>query len=172
MVGLDGKQRLTVELDGDIRSLFDGLREHDVDVSLKRYRPKRSTDANAYAWVLIDKLAEALNVTKTQIYRRAIRGIGGVSDVVCVREQAVQRLSQEWRRNGLGWQTETMPSKIPGCVTVVLYYGSSTYDSKQMSALIDSLVQDCQALGIETKSAEEIESLIRRFEHGTCKENH
>ena len=52
--------------------------------------------------------------------------------------------------------TEILPSKIAGCVNVVLYYGSSTYDSAQMSRLIDLVVQECQAQGIETKTPEEL----------------
>ena len=38
----------------------------------------------------------------------------------------------------------------------MLYYGSSTYDSAQMSRLIDLVVQECQAQGIETKTPEEL----------------
>ena len=65
-----------------------------------------------------------------------------------------------WKRMGLGWQTDTFPSKIDGCTNVALYYGSSTYDVPTMSRLIDNIVQDCKALGIETKSSEELESLL------------
>ena len=45
---------------------------------------------------------------------------------------------------------------------MVLYYGSSVYDTKQMSALIDHIVQDCKALGIETKTPAEIMLLNER----------
>jgi hypothetical protein len=78
-------------------------------------------------------------------------------------DKAVDRLCQVWSRNGLGWQTETFPSKIEGCTNVILYYGSSSYDTEQMSALIDYLVQECKALGIETMPPEEIESLINNY---------
>ena len=56
-----------------ISALEDG-KEYVVEV--KQYRKKRSLDANAYCWVLIDKLAEKLNVSKTEVYRREIKEIG------------------------------------------------------------------------------------------------
>jgi hypothetical protein len=59
--------------------------------------------------------------------------------------------------------TETMPSKLEGCTNVILYYGSSTYDTAQMSRLINIIVEECRQLGIETKSKEEVESLLRQW---------
>ncbi|MEE1017932.1 MAG: hypothetical protein UH824_00435, partial [Acutalibacteraceae bacterium] len=61
---------------------------------------------------------------------------------------------------GKGWVTDTTPSKIGGCVNVIAYYGSSTYDTAQMSRLIDMAVQDCEALEIETKTPDEIARLV------------
>lgn len=123
---------------------------------LKEYRKKRSLDANAYCWVLIDKIASALGQTKETVYREAIRSIGGNSETVCVKEEAANAIRQSWERNGMGWITDSVPSKLPGCVNVVLYFGSSTYDTKQMSALINAVVQDAQALGIETLTPDKL----------------
>ena len=131
-----------------------------VTLKVGQYRKKRSLDANAYAWVLIGKIAEKTNLTTEEVYRSAIRGLGGNSDMVCIQNHAVETLRSGWSRNGIGWITDTMPSKLEGCTNVVLYYGSSTYDTEQMSRLINNIVQDCYALGIETKSKEEIDSLL------------
>lgn len=158
-ISMQGRQRVTIEIDGDFRTDFEQLRENDVEVSIKKYRARRSLDANAYAWVLIDKIAARMGLSKVDVYRDHIRQIGGISEIVCVRDKAVQRLREGWQKNGLGWQTETMPSKIEGCTNVVLYYGSSTYDTRQMSALIDLLVETAKSVGIETMSPEELESL-------------
>lgn len=156
-----GKQRLTLELEGDFRSQFDELHDQDCDVAVKKFRYKRSLDANSYAWLLIDKIARAKRLPKKEVYRNAIREIGGVSDTISIRRQALKRLQAEWNSRGTGWQVEEIGSPIPGWTTVILYYGSSVYDSRQMSDLIDSLVQDAKALGIETKSPEEISSLLK-----------
>lgn len=158
-VGLNRKQRLTLEIDSDFRSEFDNLHEIDLDIEIKKHRKRRSLDANAYAWVLIDKIAQAVRVDKKQVYREAIRNIGGVSETLCMQVAAVDKFCRSWAAHGIGWQTEVMPSKIEGCANVVVYFGSSTYDSKQMSALIDQLIQDAKALGIETLPPAELSRL-------------
>ena len=133
------------------RQVLDSLKPGKVyDVEIKEHREKRSLDSNAYAWLLIDRLAEKLRIPKTEIYRRYIREIGGNNETVCVTAEAADKLRSGWEHNGLGWLTDTMPSKLPGCTNVVLYYGSSTYDTAQMSRLIDLIVQDCREQGIET----------------------
>lgn len=162
-IGLNRKQRLTLELDGDFRGEYDELKDKDVSITIKKYRQKRSLDANAYCWVLIDKLAEVTGEPKETIYRQAIRNIGGVSETVCVQDKAVQKLRDGWERNGLGWQTDTYPSKIPGCTNVVLYYGSSTYDTAQMARLIDLIVYDCKLQGIETLTPQELDAMKDRW---------
>lgn len=162
-----GKPLLTIEADGNVQSLhqmFDDLKASErLSFKVGKFRRQRSLDANAYCWLLIGKIAEKTGVSNTDIYRAAIKEIGGNSDIVCVKSEAVDALCNGWTRNGLGWQTDTMPSKIDGCTNVILYYGSSTYDVAQMSRLINIIVQDCAELGVETRSPEEIESLLRSW---------
>jgi hypothetical protein len=163
-MGLNGRQRLTIELDSDFRSEFDDLHDVEVDVKVTKHRVKRSLDANAYAWVLVDKIAQKRRMSKAEVYRNAIREIGGVSEVVCIQNRAVKTMKDVWTRNGIGWQVEEMESKIEGCTNLILYKGSSVYDSRQMSALIDSLVQDAKSIGIETRPQWEIDSLLKEFD--------
>ncbi len=158
-VGLNRKQRLTLEIDGDFRQEYDKLHDSDLDIEIKKYRKKRSLDANAYAWKLIDKIAKVMRLDKKQVYREAIRNIGGVSEVLCMQAAAVEKFCRSWAEHGIGWQTEVMPSKLEGCANVVVYFGSSTYDTKQMSALIEQLIQDAKALGIETLPPDELSRL-------------
>lgn len=145
---------------GALESIEDGK---TYTVTVKEHRERRSLDANAYCWVLLDKLAEKLSISKTEIYRKFIRNIGGNSETVCVLEKAADKLCDGWEHNGIGWQTERIPSKIEGCVNVILYYGSSTYDTKQMSRLIDMVVDECKDHGIETLTPMELERLKDRW---------
>jgi hypothetical protein len=139
---------------------FDELNNKEkLSIEIKPYRRKRSLDANAYAWKLMDMISEETGIRKEEIYREYIKNIGGCSEIVCVRNDAVDKLCAGWSRNGIGWQTDTFPSKIEGCTNVILYYGSSTFDTKQMSRLIDMIVHDCEEYGIETKSPDEIANL-------------
>ena len=129
------------------------------NLEVKEYRQKRSPDANAYAWVLMDKLASKMGESKVGIYREYIKNIGGNSEIVCVKNSAVERLKEGWGKNGIGWVTDTLPSKIEGCTCIILYYGSSTYDTAQMSRLLDLIIQDCKQLDIPTETPDEIARL-------------
>lgn len=134
-------------------------------MTIDKVRRKRSLDANAYFWVLADKLATAQGLPgTTEIYHRYIKEIGGNREFVCVKQEAADKLCAGWERSGLGWLTERFPSKVDGCVNVILYYGSSTYDTAQMSRLIDLIVQDCKALDIETATPAELALLLERWD--------
>lgn len=164
---MTNKPGLMLEINerNEFKALVDEMADKEkLSIEIKPYRERRSLDANAYFFVLADKLAAKLNTTKEEVYRNAIKEIGGVSETVCVQDQAVDRLCESWRRNGIGWQTDTFPSKIEGCTNVILYYGSSTYDTAQMSRLIDNIVQDCKAVGIETCTPAELERLLSLWE--------
>ena len=161
-----GKPIVSFEAEGDNQSLFQMLEElktaERLTIKVGRFRKKRSLDANAYCWTMIGKLAEKLNIPRTEIYRSAIKEIG-VSDTVCIQDKAVVSLCDAWSRNGIGWLTDTFPSKLEGCTNVILYYGSSTYDTAQMSRLVEMIVQECKQVGIETKPTEEIDSLLNQW---------
>lgn len=135
------------------------MRNRMYTCEVREYRKKRSLDANAYFWVLCDKLAEATGQPKEAIYRESIRNIGGNTETICIPTAGVEKLRKCWSENGIGWVSDTMPSKLKGCTTVILYYGSRTYDTAQMSRLIDNVVQDCKAVGIETLPPEKLEAL-------------
>ena len=156
-----GAARLTVETEKNIFAEAEKLLDLDLTCRLVRFRKRRSLDANAYFWALLNKLAEEINIPAIEIYRRYIRHIGGNNTVVCVPDKAVADLTSGWEHNGIGWQTETQKSKLKGCTNVILYYGSSTYDTKQMSRLIDMVVQDCQSVGISTMTPREIATLMQ-----------
>lgn len=156
---------LAVNEKSNVKQLFDDFKDTEkLQIKITKYREKRSLDANAYFWTLVDKLAVKLNTTKSEVYRRAIKEIGGNSETVCVQNNAVKKLCSVWQKNGLGFQTETVESKIKGCTNVILYYGSSTYDTKQMSTLISNIVEECKSQGIETRTPEELANLLSLWE--------
>lgn len=149
---------------GKARQILDGLTPGKMyDVEIKQHREKRSLDSNAYAWVLMDRLSGKTGVPKSLVYRSYIREIGGNSETVCVKDEAVEKLRRGWEHNGLGWLTDSTKSKIPGCTNVILYYGSSTYDTAQMSRLINLIVQDCREQGIETLPPYKLDMMMEEW---------
>lgn len=126
---------------------------------LKEKRNKRSLDANSYLWVLLDKLADVLNTTKEELYRGFIQKVGVFRDFHLTPEEA-PTFQEAWSRLGTGWLTEQADYTPDGERLVVrAYYGSSTYNTKRMSRLIDMVVQACKEQGIETMTPAELDRL-------------
>lgn len=157
-VGIFGrKQRLTIELDEDFRKSFDDLKDKEIEITIKPWKPKRSLNANAYLWELIGKLAEAMNLSPVEVYRLAIKQVGVYRDFPPLPRSEAETLKTAWKNLGLGWQTDTLDYDEDGDQVIVrCYYGSSVYNSKQMQRITDYVVQDCKALGIETRTPEEL----------------
>lgn len=152
--------KLRPELPGQAQTVAGELDpQKKYTVTIKEFRKKRSLDANAYAWVLMNKLADKLNMGVRDLYRHYIPDIPENSQVVCVPSEAVDKLRTGWEHNGIGWCCDTLKSKLPGCTNVVLYYGSSTFDQKQMGVLLDLIIEDCKQVGVEYLTPEELERL-------------
>ena len=122
------------------------------------YHPKRSLSANAYAWVLIGKIADTLRKSKEDIYLQMLKDYGQ-SEFVSVRSDVnVSGYFKYFEEYGKGHVQgkEFTHYKV--------YKGSSEYDSREMSILIDGIVQEAQNLGIETRTPEEVEQMIKDME--------
>jgi hypothetical protein len=157
---------LCLKMDGaQARQIVDKMQEgKQYDLEIKLHRNRRSLDANAYFWVLLDQLATETKMEKTHLYREMVKEIGGNSQVICVTNEGLMQLKESWERNGPGWVAETFPSKLEGCTNMILYYGSSTYDTAQMSRLIALVVQECRQVGIETMTPRELSLLMEAWD--------
>ena len=63
----------------------------DKQFELKEYKPKRSIDSNAYAWVLLGKLQDKLHIPKEEIYRDLIKNIGSF-EIVPVKKSSSRKI--------------------------------------------------------------------------------
>ena len=153
---IDGKVEITFITSKSVLRAFDSLQDKPLTVTIKEFRQKRSLSQNSYLWVLLDKLAEKVNRSKEDIYRIFVKDYG-VFEILPIRNDAVERFKTNWSKNGLGWFTEDLgESKLNGYTKLIAYYGSSTYNSKEMARLIDAVIQDCEEQGIQTMPLSEI----------------
>lgn len=153
-----GRKSITFDIDRP-----EDIPAGELELTVKPYKPKRSLSANAYLWVLVGKLADKTGLPPDEIYRNAIRAVG-ISQLMVVNARAVSTIDHVWQAYGLGWFTERVDEDKDGDVILRAYYGSSSYDRKQMAALIDLVVQDCKQLGIETLTERELSLLCDRWE--------
>lgn len=150
---------------GKPREIIDFLLDQNSEdiFEIKKKKNLRSLNANSYAWKLCSEIAKILGITKEEVYKKVIKE-SGEFEVVPIKVEAVEMFVKSWTNKGLGWLCDIQKSKLKGYVNIVIYYGSSVYDTKQMSILIDSLVQEAKMLGIVTLDELEIERLLNEYE--------
>lgn len=128
-------------------------------LDIKEHRKKRSLNANAYMWELLDRLAESLGCTKEELYLEKVKSYGVCKDFALSPED-VSTFRTAWEMLGTAWPTEQLDYSPDGeRIVVRAYYGSSQYNTKQMSRLIDAVVEDCKAMGIETLPPEKLDMM-------------
>lgn len=167
---LTGKMNITLEANeaSVIRDGYDKIKNLEkLSVRIVRYREKRSLDANAYYWKLLSKVAEAMHVSMPFAHNFFLRRYGqielfddqAVYVVIPDTDEAEQRV----------WEAETYHLKPTSQVkagkdgrmyrTYMMLRGSSSYDTKEMSKLIDGLVSEAKEMGIETLPPDELERI-------------
>lgn len=159
------RPKLTIQLESQELVGYDEIKDLDLlDITLEKHKEKRSNDANAYCWMLCQEIANKLGSTKEEIYQEAIRGKGPF-EILPLKNEAVDKFITSWSKNGLGWIAEVFSvSKLEGYTNVIIYYGSSTFNTKQMSYLLDYLVQEAKELGIKTLDDLEFERMLEQYE--------
>lgn len=127
---------------------LNGLLDKALELVIRKKRKKRTLNANAYCWVLCDKIARTLadGSTKEDIYRRAIENVGTFEPCL-VRLEKLQEITERWSAGGVGWIVKDTHVDISGMRQIFIYYGSSTYTTEEMARLIDWLINDAEQIG-------------------------
>ena len=141
-----------------------------MEYELKLVRKKRSLDANAFCWKLCTEIGNAVGESKEEIYRDAIAQVGVYEQIQFVdtikngikksRFDAMDSFKEKWQGNGIGWFTKTIDKEK--CI-IQAYYGSSRYNTQEMSILIDFLVRQSHDLDIYLLTDADIDLLKREW---------
>lgn len=127
-----------------------------LQIKAVKHRERRSLDANAYCWVLLQKIAEATDTDKWSVYLRCLQDYSRAFSHVIVKPEAVDRM-KELYRTCIDLGEITVNGRTGHQLQV--YYGSSCFDTKEMSLFIDGIVRECKDIGIETLPPEELERM-------------
>ena len=158
---------LTFEVDASAASQIENMKANDLlRIKAVKYREKRSNDANAYAWVLMTKIANHPDISssKEDVYEEMLQKYGSIYEddngyvtVTLKKEVDVSLLGGHWKRirefvkNGKVW------------VSYMMIKGSSEFDTSEMSYFIDQIVEEAQELGIETATPDELERMKQEW---------
>ena len=168
------RMEMTVQCDrDDIGREWDTLRKSEKLVfSVKEYKKKRSLDANAYYWLLVTKLARVLNLSKPHLHNLLLRRYGQPEIIdgqmvflVLPDSESGTRKADEAETYHIR-PTSQVKTGVDGKMyrTYVMLRGSSTYNTAEMSELIDGLVSECREQGLETLPADELERMMQMYE--------
>ncbi|MCR5565997.1 MAG: hypothetical protein K6F61_04035 [Clostridiales bacterium] len=173
-----GEWVLSFTTKADPRLVFDKLKDTEVDVEIKKHYRHRSKTANDFMWAMCTDIGRALNppIPKEEVYQRALwetRDAIGAFDTMHMRADAIPTFRIIWGQRGTGWFTEVIDySDIPDCKVILAFRGSSTFDSRQMSVLIDYLKQDMVNMELPIPfSKEEEERMMLAWGKAYSKQN-
>lgn len=129
------------------------------EIILQEKKEKRSLDANALCWVMCSKIAEVLKTSKEEVYIEALKSFG-VSDRVIIPREAFNSLKRSFRYSQIQQEFERKGKMWADCLVI---HGSSTYNTKEMSILIDGLIEEAKGLNIDVISPEEKQEILAKW---------
>lgn len=169
-------QKLEIEVDSDIRKEYDKLKDKEkLRIRIVQYRKKRSLDANAYYWTLLAKFADVIGLSNSEAHNMMLRGYGqseifdGKAVYVTIpdTEEAEKKVNNATDYHLAPTSQVRMGNDDVMYRTYRLLRGSRTYDTKEMSRLIDGLITCCKEAGIpETEIASPNEKEILKERYG------
>lgn len=128
----------------------------ELRLTVRRWKERRSLDANAYAWVLMTAIAAKIGSTKDEVYEemldrygREFRDEDGGMVVVGVKKNIDMKRAGHWKH----YKDDTE------CAYWYLLKGSSEYDTAEMSYFLDRIIEEAKELGIDTATPEELERM-------------
>lgn len=155
------KGKITLQVAKNELQQLETLVDKELAVEIKEYKNKRSLNANNYCWVLIQEIADALGSTKEEVYKKFIKE-KGIFRTMTVDNKALNTLIYLWQDKGLGWVVDILDKKEDS-TEVILYYGTSSYNSKQMATFIDYIVESAKEIGIQVISPEDLALLKEKW---------
>ena len=124
----------------------------DLDISFSKHRNRRSIDANAFLWACLGEIARAINSDTWSIYLYMLERYGKFTHIL-VKPEAVEQVRQVWR------ETKIVGEKN-GMIQMLCFFGSSTYNTKEFSQLLDGVVSEMKGMHLETPPDEEMKQLL------------
>ena len=157
------KNIIVLETDNDCLESAIGFGEKMVRATLKQWREKRSLDANAYYWQLVTKISAELGKTNTEQHNEFISEYGQFEIMDGSLVNFILLDTIPWQKLDHIHLKPTAATKVMDDGKLYRVYrvmrGSHTYDSKEMSVLIDGAVEAAKELGIETLPPDELERM-------------
>ena len=129
---------------------------YDIDI----HKEKRSLNANGMLWECLGQMAAKLNTDKWELYRIMLKRYGQFT-YVCIKPSAVEMFKRSWRD-----YEELGEVEIGGqtAIQFLVYFGSSDYNSKEFSRLLDGVSSEMKEIGLTPPPTKEMQRVIEMLE--------
>ena len=157
--------RIELETNGTLEDI-EKLKGKDLTISLSRYRKKRSLDANAFLWKCLGDMAAVLGMTAMDMYLDSLERYGKFIYIQTV-ESGYKEVKRVWRHTKIVGDfigVNPITGEKEKYLEVLCYFGSSTYDSKEFSVLLNGVIEDMAELGLERPTDEHLKAIIAEVE--------
>lgn len=159
--GIKGEWLVEMELaHADAEPLNQLSKEPVLDITIGKPRKKRSLDANALLWACLGEMAMVLRADKWDVYLLMLKRYGQYT-YVCLKPKALEMFKRQWREVEEIGEININGTKAIQCLC---YYGSSTYDSKEFSVLLDGVISEMKGLGLPTPLPADVRKCIDDLE--------
>lgn len=157
-------QNIIFETPDDIRAELDDLKDAELSIEVKKYRKKRSLDANGMLWSCLGEIAAVLRTDKWSVYLEMLKRYGKYTYIL-VKPHVVDAMRAQWRETEIVGEVEVNGQKS---VQMLCYFGSSTYDSKEFSVLLDGVISEMKELGLQPPPSREMRNVLEKWskDHG------
>lgn len=157
-----GERLLTIATRESCTALWEKLGGKEITFSVKPRSDPRSLRANNYAWALIEQLAVVLRTDKDDLYEKLLRqygtsetyidGAGNEAVVMFSLKEGIppRRVARHYAEIGEGYV------KGQKFIHYRAIKGTSEYSTKEMSVFLDGIIYECQQVGIETATPEDL----------------
>lgn len=133
-----------------------------LSIEIKKYRKKRSLDANGMLWACLGEIANVLRADKWEIYLQMLKRYGKYT-YICVKPAVVEAVKAQWRECEVLGEMEVNGQKA---VQMLCYFGSSTYTTQEFSVLLDGVIYEMRELGLQPPPTEEMKRTLETWQKG------
>lgn len=142
------------------QEMVEEVKGFKLRVILKRWREKRSKDANALLWHCLGEMAKADQSDNWSKYLEMLRKYGKYT-YICCKPDAVESMKRQWREIEVIGDIETNGRKE---TQLLCYFGSSSYDTGEFTRLLDGTIKEMVAMGLQAPTSQEMKRALELWE--------
>lgn len=152
---------ISVEVNEHIsQEMVEEIQDCKLSIVLKKWRKKRSLDANAMLWACLGEIASVLRTDKWDVYLEMLKRYGKYT-YICVKPNMVESMKLQWRECEVVGEIDINGTKA---IQMLCYFGSSTYDTSEFSTLLEGVISEMREIGLQPPPSRDMQRALEQWE--------